>query len=218
MVWLTADAGNVAVQVATAVPAPVPLVIGATGAAWQIAAGFHVPDDVNVTEPEGTTGPVCAGVTVAVKVTGCVATLTGNEDTKAAVACPAVTTCENTGEFVVEKLGSPLLYVAVIECVVAVHFSVRLWFPTVTAQDAVRFETGTSVHKVKPVSVSLNDTVEVGVAPEFGRVKVAVKVTGWFTKVAPCTDFTAIVRFAGLTVWTSAVAPEGLPRKFESPW
>lgn len=108
MVWLLAEAGNEAVHVAIAVPAPVPEVIGATGAAWQDAAGFHVPLEVNVKYPEGTIAPVCAGTTVAVNVTDCVAMLTGRADVRTAVVGPAVTTCANTGDVVAGKLGSPL--------------------------------------------------------------------------------------------------------------
>jgi hypothetical protein len=103
-----AVAGNEAVHLAIAVPAPVPEVIGATGAAWQEAAGFHVPVDVNVKKPEGTIAPVSAGITVAVNVTACVATLIGKSDVRVALVGPAMTTCGNTGDVVAAKLGSPL--------------------------------------------------------------------------------------------------------------
>ena len=95
-------------QVAIAVPAPVPEVIGATGAAWQDAAGTHVPEDVKVKKPEGKIAPVCAGITLAVKVTDWVATLIGRSDAKVAVVGPAVTTWENTADVVAGKLRSPL--------------------------------------------------------------------------------------------------------------
>ena len=62
----------------------------------------------------------------------------------------------------------------------------------VRAQVAVKFETGTLEHSVSPVSASLKVTVEVGcAAPEFGRVILAVKVTGWFTPLEEGTAVTA---------------------------
>jgi hypothetical protein len=112
MVWLSADAGNTAVHVAVAVPAPVPTKTGTTGAAWQPAAGVHKPVDVNLKVPEGKTGPICAGITVAVNVTVWVATLGDKEDTTVAVVALAITCCGNTGDVAAGKLGSPL-YVAV---------------------------------------------------------------------------------------------------------
>ena len=90
----------------------------------------------------------------------------------------------------------------------------------------VRPDTGTTVmseQSVAPVRVSLNVTVEVGVATaENGRAKVAVKVKGWFTEEVACTadadaavdEITANVRFAGLTVWGTVPA---LVPKFASP-
>ena len=67
-----------------------------------------MPVEVNVKEPEGKTGPVCAGMTVAVNVTVCVATLVDAEDTTTAVDAPAITCCGNTGDVVAGKLRSPL--------------------------------------------------------------------------------------------------------------
>ena len=75
---------------------------------------------------------------------------------------------------------------------------------------------GALEHSVEPVSVSTNATVEVGwAAPEFASVKVAVKVTDWFTKEDASEEVTASVRFAGLTVRFKG--EDELATKFVSP-
>jgi hypothetical protein len=102
-----AVAGKVAVQVAVAVPAPVPDVMGATGAAWQEAAGFHVPVEVKVKYPEGTIGPVVVGVTVAVNVTVSVAMASGREEMRDAPVEVGLTSCGNTADVAAGKFGSP---------------------------------------------------------------------------------------------------------------
>jgi len=67
-------------------------------------------------------------------------------------------------------------------------------------QEAVRFVTGTFEHNVRPVSVSLNSTVEVGVVvAENGRVRTAVNDTGTFTNEVACEECTAMLRVAGFT-------------------
>jgi hypothetical protein len=60
---------------------------------------------------------------------------------------------------------------------------------------------GTFEHKIEPVSVSLNVTVEVGTTePAFASVKVAVKVTGWFTIEGVCEELTVAVKGCTLTI------------------
>jgi hypothetical protein len=107
MVWVLAVAGKVAVQLAVAVPALVPDVTGATGAAWQDAAGFHVPVEVKVKYPEGKIGPVIVGDTVAVKVTVSVAMASGSEEIRDAAVEVGLTSCGNTADVAAGKFGSP---------------------------------------------------------------------------------------------------------------
>jgi hypothetical protein len=67
-------------------------------------------------------------------------------------------------------------------------------------QVAVRLTTGAGLHKIWPVSVSLNCTVEVGaVVAENGRVNTAVNETGTLTSEGDCDELTAMVRVAELT-------------------
>jgi len=85
----------------------------------------------------------------------------------------------------------------------------------VGVQDAVRLMTGTLEQSVRPVSVSLNCTVEVGVAiAENGSVRTAVNETGTFTTEVACEECTAMVRVAGLTFCTTMFE---LDPKFVSP-
>ena len=64
----------------------------------------------------------------------------------------------------------------------------------------MRFATGTFEHSVRPVSVSLNCTVEVGiVVAENGSVRTAVNDTGTLTTEVGCEEWTAMVRLAGFT-------------------
>ena len=94
------------------------------------------------------------------------------------------------------------------------------WFVTGGLQDAIyalfAFSARDALaHNVAPVSVSLNDTVEVGwAAPEFASVKVAAKVTAWFTEEGDSEEVTTIVRGAGLTVCVTLLE---LVTKFASP-
>ena len=75
-------------------------------------------------------------------------------------------------------------------------------------------DTGSFEHRIRPVDVSLNVTVEVGAVPECGRPKVAVKVTSWFTKEGAGEEAKVNVSVAGLTV---RIALLELGPKFESP-
>jgi hypothetical protein len=63
---------------------------------------------VKVKKPEGKIAPVCAGITLAVKVTDWVATLIGKSDAIVAVVGPALTIWGNTADVVAGKFGSPL--------------------------------------------------------------------------------------------------------------